>query len=83
MPLLFIVCLVVGVGMFFGWLVGRMVEGYGFGLIGNMVVGVIGAAIGLLTAAGITGGGLLGQVILSSVGAVAFLLIIGLFRRRE
>jgi uncharacterized membrane protein YeaQ/YmgE (transglycosylase-associated protein family) len=81
--MLLIVWLVVGT--FFGWLVGRIVEGYGIGLIGNMVVGVIGAAIAdlLLQGAGIITVGGLGEVISSVIGAVILLLIVGLFKRRE
>ena len=34
------------VGAIAGWLAGTLVKGYGFGLIGNIVIGVIGAFIG-------------------------------------
>ena len=34
------------VGAIAGWLAGQVVKGYGFGLVGNIVVGVIGAFIG-------------------------------------
>ena len=33
-------------GAIAGWLAGLIVEGYGFGLIGNIVVGIVGALIG-------------------------------------
>lgn len=33
------------VGAIAGWLAGLIVKGFGFGLIGNMVVGIIGAFI--------------------------------------
>jgi uncharacterized membrane protein YeaQ/YmgE (transglycosylase-associated protein family) len=82
--MLLIVWLVVGA--FCGWLVGRIVEGYGFGLIGNMVVGVFGAVAGslLLSTAGIIGPQSVGGEVISSViGAVIVLLLIGLFKRRE
>ena len=34
------------IGAFAGWLAGKLVHGYGFGLIGNIVVGILGAVVG-------------------------------------
>ena len=34
------------VGVIAGWLAGRVMKGKGFGLIGNIVIGVIGALVG-------------------------------------
>lgn len=34
------------IGAFAGWLAGKLVHGYGFGLIGNIVVGILGALVG-------------------------------------
>ncbi len=34
------------IGLIAGWLAGQIVKGYGFGLVGNLVVGVVGAFIG-------------------------------------
>ena len=73
------------VGAVAGWLAGVIVRGYGLGLAGNMVVGVIGSFVGgwLFTHFHlIHGGGLLGDVIGATVGAVALLFLIRLFRRR-
>lgn len=59
-------------------------RGYGFGLIGNIVVGIVGAFIAgwLLPKLGIViGGGTIGEVITAVIGAVILLLIIGLIRR--
>jgi uncharacterized membrane protein YeaQ/YmgE (transglycosylase-associated protein family) len=73
------------VGVFFGWLVGRFVEGYGFGLWGNMVVGVVGAMIADQIASSIWVIAIydLGaHIIISVFGAAIPLLIIGLFKRR-
>jgi uncharacterized membrane protein YeaQ/YmgE (transglycosylase-associated protein family) len=43
------------IGLIAGWLAGKIVEGTGFGLVGDLVVGVIGAFIGgwLLSYAGV------------------------------
>jgi uncharacterized membrane protein YeaQ/YmgE (transglycosylase-associated protein family) len=78
----FIVWLIVG-GVA-GWLAGLIIRGYGFGLIGNIIVGIVGAFIAgwLLPRLGIViGGGTLGEIINAIIGAIILLLIIGLIRR--
>lgn len=72
------------VGAIAGWLAGKIVRGYGFGLIGNIAVGIVGAVIGvwLLTRLGMgVGGGIIWWIIDATIGAVVLLFIIGLFRR--
>ena len=72
------------VGGVAGWLAGLIVRGYGFGLLGNIVVGIVGALIAgwLLPRLGIAiWGGTLGEIINAIIGAVILLLIIGLIRR--
>lgn len=68
-----------------GWLAGLIVKGGGFGLVGNIVVGIIGSVIGgwLFDYFAVsTGGGIFGAIIGATVGAVALLLIVSLVRRR-
>jgi uncharacterized membrane protein YeaQ/YmgE (transglycosylase-associated protein family) len=72
------------VGLVAGWLAGTLVKGGGFGLIGDLVVGVIGAFIGgyVFSAMGLSmGGGLLGSIIVATVGAVLLLFVIRLVKR--
>ena len=72
------------VGAVAGWLAGQIVRGMGFGLIGNIVVGIVGAFIAgwLLPRIGIViGGGMLGSIINATIGAVVLLVILGLIRR--
>jgi uncharacterized membrane protein YeaQ/YmgE (transglycosylase-associated protein family) len=72
------------VGLVAGWLAGQIVRGRGFGLIGDLVVGVVGAFIGswLFGALGIfIGMGLLGTIISATIGAVILVAIIRLVRR--
>jgi uncharacterized membrane protein YeaQ/YmgE (transglycosylase-associated protein family) len=60
------------------------VKGYGFGLIGNIVVGIVGAFIAgwLLPQLGIViGSGIVAAVINAIIGAVILLIVIGLIRR--
>jgi uncharacterized membrane protein YeaQ/YmgE (transglycosylase-associated protein family) len=72
------------VGAIAGWAAGKIVRGYGFGLLGNIVVGIVGAFIGvwLLTALGVDSGtGFLAAIIKATIGAVVLLVIVGLVRR--
>ena len=67
-----------------GWLAGLVVRGYGFGLIGNIVVGIIGALIAgfLFPRLGIgLPLGMIGEILSAAIGAVILLVIIGLIRR--
>jgi uncharacterized membrane protein YeaQ/YmgE (transglycosylase-associated protein family) len=72
------------VGAVAGWLAGLIVSGGGFGLIGDIVVGIIGAVVGgwLLPRIGIfIGGGIVGAIINAVIGAVIVLLVVRLVRR--
>ena len=71
------------IGLAAGWLAGQLVKGGGFGLVGDIVVGVIGALLGgfLFNAFGVsTGGGLLGSLIVATIGAVVLLFGIRLIK---
>jgi uncharacterized membrane protein YeaQ/YmgE (transglycosylase-associated protein family) len=67
-----------------GWAAGQIVKGYGFGLVGNIVIGIVGAYIaGWLFPflwVGI-GGPIVAAIINAIIGAVILLLIVGLIRR--
>jgi len=71
------------IGAIAGWLAGTLVKGYGFGLLGNIVIGIIGAYIGawLLPQLGFGIGGLLGSIVSATIGAIILLLLIGLVRK--
>ena len=72
------------IGAIAGWLAGQIVRGYGFGLIGNMVVGIVGAFIAgwLFPRLGIAlPFGTIGEILSAAIGAVILLVIIGLFRK--
>jgi uncharacterized membrane protein YeaQ/YmgE (transglycosylase-associated protein family) len=75
---------IVIVGAVSGWLAGRIVSGYGFGLLGNIAVGIAGAFVAtlVLPALGIGAGGGFGRAILhSTLGAVLLLVLIRVVRR--
>ena len=71
------------IGAIAGWLAGLLVKGYGFGLIGNIVIGILGAGIagilapmlGLYTAS--TGG----NIVAALLGSLVLLFLVGLVRR--
>ncbi len=71
------------IGIAAGWIAGELMRGSSFGLIGNLVVGVIGAVIGgyLFDLLGISTYGLLGSLVTATVGAVVLLFLVNMFRR--
>jgi len=71
------------VGLVAGWLAGKVVRGTGFGIIGDIVVGILGALISsfLFPKLGIAiGSGLVSEIIYSAIGAVILLLVVRLVR---
>ena len=74
------------VGIVAGWLAGKVVRGAGFGLLGDLVVGIVGAFIAtlLFPRLGIhLGSGIVSEIIFSALGAIILLLIAGLIRGRR
>lgn len=71
------------IGALAGWLAGLVMKGRGFGVLINMVVGVLGAFLGgwLLPRLGVSFGGDIGVFITAFIGAVLLLAIIGLIKR--
>jgi uncharacterized membrane protein YeaQ/YmgE (transglycosylase-associated protein family) len=72
------------IGLCAGWLAGKVVKGSDFGLLGDLIVGVIGALIGgfLFGRLGISQNGLLGALLAATVGAIILLLILRFIRNR-
>jgi len=72
------------VGLVAGWLAGQLVKGGGFGVVGDIVVGVLGALLGgfLFSTFGVSlGAGLLGSIIVATIGAVVLIFIVRLIKR--
>ena len=70
------------VGAIAGWLAGLIVKGYGFGLLGNIVVGIVGAVIaGLLFGVNMNAGITIESFLYALLGAVILLAIVNLIRR--
>jgi uncharacterized membrane protein YeaQ/YmgE (transglycosylase-associated protein family) len=71
------------VGLIAGWLAGKIVRGTGFGIIGNVVVGIAGALVAsfLFPKLGIRiGTGLFSEIAYSAIGAIILLLVVRLVR---
>jgi len=69
------------VGLIAGWLAGVIVKGRGFGIIGDIVVGILGAFLGNLLLGSTFGLGLLGTIITALIGAIILLVIIKLIKK--
>jgi uncharacterized membrane protein YeaQ/YmgE (transglycosylase-associated protein family) len=72
------------IGLIAGWLAGMLVKGGGFGVVGDMVVGVLGALIGgvLFTKLGVSsGGGMIGSIIVATIGAIILIFVLRLIKR--
>ncbi len=71
------------IGAAAGWLAGTLMKGGGFGLLGNIVVGVIGAFIGgfVFSFLGISANGLIGSLITAVAGAAILLFVVGLIKK--
>ena len=71
------------IGAAAGWIAGQVMKGRGFGLLGNIVVGVVGSIIGgqLFGILGLSAGGTIGVLLMSVAGAVVLLFLIGLIKK--
>lgn len=72
------------IGLIAGWVAGLLVKGGGFGIVGDMVMGVLGAFLGgfLFNSLGLSaGGGMLGSIIVATIGAIVLILLLRLIRR--
>ena len=74
------------IGLVAGWLAGKIVEGSGLGIIGDIIVGIIGAYIGRWLLVNqlhiqIGGGPVVRDIVTATIGAVVLLLLIRLIRR--
>ena len=74
---------ILAIGAIVGWLAGKLMRGGGFGLIGNMAVGIIGAVVGgfVFGLLGITASSLIGSIVTATAGAVLLLFIVDLVKK--
>lgn len=71
------------IGLVAGWLAGALTKGSGFGLLGNLIVGVLGALLGgfLFDVIGLAAYGLIARLIMALVGALVLLLLLRFIRK--
>ncbi len=73
----------IGIGAAAGWLAGTLMKGGGFGVLGNIVVGIVGAFVGGFVfnflQIGLTG--VVGSIVMATVGAVILLFIVKLIKK--
>ena len=72
------------IGIVAGFLAGKIMKGSGFGLIGDLIVGVIGSFIGVWVFGllGISSGGIVGLLVAAIIGALLLLYVIRLAKSR-
>ena len=72
------------IGLVAGWLAGTLMKGGGFGVIGDIVVGILGALLGgwLFGMLGVgVGGGLLGAIVTATIGACLLIFLLRLIKK--
>jgi uncharacterized membrane protein YeaQ/YmgE (transglycosylase-associated protein family) len=72
------------IGIAAGWLAGQFMKGGGYGLVGDLIVGVVGALLGgwLFGLAGIGAVGLVGQLVVATIGAIVLILLLRLITKK-
>ena len=76
--------LFLAIGIVAGFIAGKIMKGSGFGLIGDLIIGVIGSFVGqwVFGLLGISGGGLIGVLVAAVVGALLLLYVLRLVKSR-
>lgn len=71
------------IGLVAGFLAGQVMKGGGYGVLGDIIVGILGALLGgwLFGMLGIGGGGLIGSLIVAFIGACILIWLVRLIKR--
>jgi uncharacterized membrane protein YeaQ/YmgE (transglycosylase-associated protein family) len=71
------------IGAVAGWLAGTLMKGGGFGLLKNIVIGILGSIIGgfVFGLLGISWGGLVGSIVTATAGAALLLFVLGKIKK--
>ena len=74
------------IGLVAGWLAGQIMNGSGYGLVGDLVLGLVGAIVGGwlfgLVAPGAEPSGFLGSIVVATIGAIVLIFIARALRGR-
>lgn len=72
------------IGAVAGWLAGNLMKGGGFGLLINIILGIVGSFVGnwLFGVLGVSlMNGVIGDILTGAIGAVVILFVAGLFKK--
>jgi uncharacterized membrane protein YeaQ/YmgE (transglycosylase-associated protein family) len=72
------------VGIVAGWLAGQIMKGGGYGLIGDLLLGIVGSWMGgwIFGMLGLwPGGGVIGSIVVSTIGAVALVALVRMLKK--
>jgi uncharacterized membrane protein YeaQ/YmgE (transglycosylase-associated protein family) len=70
------------IGILAGWLAGKIMRGRGFGLLLDLVIGIVGSMLGGLVFGllGLHSAGLVGSLVVATVGAMLLLYLVRILR---
>jgi uncharacterized membrane protein YeaQ/YmgE (transglycosylase-associated protein family) len=73
------------IGATAGWLAGIIMKGGGFGLVVNILIGIVGGVVGgfLFRLLAIAAGGLIGSILTATIGAIVLLYVIGFLKNHK
>lgn len=73
------------IGLIAGWFAGQIYAGHSFGIVGDIVVGIVGSLIGgfIFRAFGVATYGLPGNIVMAVVGAVILLAVLRMIRHND
>ncbi|HOU23262.1 MAG: hypothetical protein BWY10_01947 [Chloroflexi bacterium ADurb.Bin180] len=71
------------VGGIAGWLAGKVSKGRGFGLVGNIIIGLVGSVVGgyAFQMLGLAAGGTIGNIVVAFVGGLILVAVVNLIRK--
>jgi uncharacterized membrane protein YeaQ/YmgE (transglycosylase-associated protein family) len=69
------------IGAVAGWIAGQLMKGGGFGLLGNIIIGIVGSFIGGFLFGRFISGGLIGAIVTATLGAVVLLAVVKLLKK--
>lgn len=81
------IVVMLAIGAVAGWLAGMVMKGGGFGLIGNIILGIVGSVVGTFIGGIVSGvatlpfSGLVGTLIWAVIGAIVVLVIVGFIKK--
>jgi uncharacterized membrane protein YeaQ/YmgE (transglycosylase-associated protein family) len=73
------------VGLVAGWLAGQVMKGGGYGIVVDIILGILGGIVGgwVFGMLGLHAGGLIGNIVVSFVGAVILVWLVHLVKKKK